>query len=120
MFDLFTRSDRRSDELLIITGNILESYPVVRVTAETVEAGDMILPREGLVELVRPYGSRTWMAQADLPARVEAEQIRRLRHNAIMQSLFEEGSPSVARVPWQVWGIVLVTLVFLGLAAVRG
>lgn len=119
MYDLFGRTERK-DELLLITGTILESHPVVRVTAEAVEAGDMVLPREGLVELVRPAGSRTWIAQADLPARVEAEQISRLRHNTIMQSLFEEGGPSVARVPWQVWGIVLVCLVFLGWAAVRG
>lgn len=109
----------RRDELLVITRGVLESHPVSRVTAETVEAGGMVLPREALAELVRPTGTRTWIANADLPARVEAERIARLRHSTILQSLFEESEPSVSRVPWQVWAIVGLCLLFLGWAAVR-
>lgn len=119
MLDLLGRQEKRIDTLLVVTGSVLESYSVNQATAETVEAGSMILPREGLAELVRPNGGRVWIAQADLPARIEAEEIRRLRRNAIMRSLFSnEGGPDLARTPWQVWGIVLVCLVFLGWAAV--
>lgn len=112
-------SRRPSDELLVITGQVLETHPVTRVTAETVEAGGMSLPRESLLELVRPSGGRAWIAQADLPARVTAEQVYKLRHSAILHALFADDDPSVSRVPWQVWAIVGVCLAFLGFAAIR-
>lgn len=120
---LFGMMDRKpaepTDVLMVVTGGVVESYGVRKVTAETVEAGQMILPRSGLAELVNPHGGRVWIANADLPARIDAEEVRRLRHNAVMKSLFaENGGPDITRTPWQVWGIVLVCLVFLGWAAV--
>lgn len=116
MLDL---SRRVGDELYVITGHVLETHPVTSVTAEAVEAGGMAVPRELLCELVKPSGGRAWIAQADLPARIAAEQVYRLRHSSILQSLFSDDSPSVSRVPWQVWGIVALCLAFLGLAAMR-
>lgn len=110
---------RASDELLLVTDHVLETHPVTSVTAETIEAGGMALPRDTLRELVRPGGGRVWIAHADLPARIAAEQVYRLRHSSILQSLFSDDSPSVSRVPWQVWGIVALCLAFLGLAALR-
>lgn len=110
---------RASDELLLVTDHVLETHPVTSVTAETIEAGGMALPRDTLRELVRPGGGRVWIAQADLPARVTAEQVYKLRHSAILHALFADDEPSVSRVPWQVWAIVGVCLAFLGFAAIR-
>lgn len=110
---------RASDELLLVTGHVLETHPVTSVTAEVIEAGGMSLPRDTLRELVRPGGGRVWIAHADLPARVEAEQVYRLRHSAILHSLFADDAPSISRVPWQVWALLALCVALLGWAAVR-
>lgn len=120
MLDAFGGRKPPADELLVVTGSVIEMHPVTRVTAETVEAGGMAFPRESLRELVRTSGGRAWIAHADLPARVEAERVYQLRHNAMLHALFEDAESSVSRVPWQIWALLGLSVALLGWSAIRG
>lgn len=105
------------DAALIVTDHLVEQVPVVKLTAEYIAtpAGDF--PREKATELVRHTGGRLFLIHASLPARLEADQVRGLRRNALLAGLFT--GPTAAppgQIPLAFW--VLIGGLALGLVIV--
>jgi hypothetical protein len=107
------------DTLLLVTGSVVEFLDVSSLTAEAVSTSRVELPRSNLLELVRPEGGRVFLAAADLPARIQAEDVARLRRSAILGSLFNSKTPDLGRVPWQLWVLIGALVLALGIAAAR-
>ena len=109
------------DRALLVTGNIVEEVSVLGLTAECVTTPAGEYPREHVTELVRPKGGRVFLVNASLPARLEAEQVRSLRRNALLHGLFHDRSnPDMNRVPMPVWlvmGGLILGLVIVGAAS---
>jgi hypothetical protein len=76
------------DAVLLVTGHLVEQLPVTDLTAELIGTAAGEFPREPATELIRRTGGRLFIINASLPARVEADQVRTLRKNALLASLF--------------------------------
>lgn len=107
----------RRDQFLLISGSVAEFLPVLEVTPEYVRVREGDYPRPKLAEYVTD-GGRLWIAVADLPARVEAAEVRRLRDSAILGALF--GGGDARRGPLQLWVTVWALVAVLALFAFRG
>lgn len=105
------------DLALVVTGHLVDQVPVIGLTPEYVGTPLGDYPREQVQELVRNEGGRLFLVNVSLPARVEADHVRKLRRNALLHSLFADGGPDANRIPWQFWGLVLglvLALVIIG------
>lgn len=103
-------------ELWIHRDGVLERQPVKFVTAEVVETTQMALPRERCTEYVTADGRKVWLANLSLPAQVAAEEIRRLRHSAILSSLFRDDTRA-GSVPLGFWVLVYALVAAVVLVA---
>lgn len=103
-------------ELWIHRDGVLERQPVKFVTAELVESTEMALPREQCTEYVTADGRRVWLVNLSLPAQVAAEEIRRLRHSAILSSLFRDDTRA-GSVPLGFWILLYALVIALVLVA---
>jgi hypothetical protein len=108
-----------ADTLLLITGAVAELLPVILITAEFVSAGGADYPREGLHEFIQPQGGRVFVAHADLPARIEAEEVTKIRRSAFMGALYGDYGPDANRIPLPFWVLLGVLVLFVGIAAIR-
>lgn len=112
---------RPRDTIILVTDGIANILPVHEVTAEYIRAGKGAdvgdFPRVDLFELPTAEGARLWVAHCTLAARIEADQVRQLRDNAIMSSLFRDDGPDLRRTPWQLWALVFVAVIALAWGA---
>lgn len=109
-----------TDEVLVVTGHVAQIVPVKELTAEYVRAAAGDFPRSDMLELVKPEGGRLFLLNTTLPARVEAQQVRNLRENAALQSLFTPAGTDGRKVPLQVWVTLWVSMALVAIALFRG
>lgn len=97
---------RTHDELLLIHAGdrVAETLPVDGLEADAVHAGGYTFPRAELACYPKRGGGLLFVAQADLPALVEAQNVKMLVDNALLRTLF--GSKDGQVIPWQFWALV--------------
>lgn len=108
MIRMATKSRKLKDQLCLIRGDVAELLPCTAVEAETITAGPLTLPREGLREYPMRTGGSLFLATADLPALIQAEEIARLKRSAILRAVFDSGTEKGAS-PWP-WLVVIAIL----------
>jgi hypothetical protein len=105
------------DAALVVTGHLVDQVPVTSLTAEYISTPLGDYPRDETRELVRSNGGRLFLVNASLPARIEADQVRGLRRNALLNGLFHTApsGPDANRIPLPFWilvgGLVLALMV---------
>lgn len=105
---------RSADRLLLVRDGQAQFLPVSEASADRVAAGTMSLPREDVRELILRDGGRLFVAQADLPALVQAERVRSLERSSVLRAVFgDQPTAAPAQGGMMQWVLVIMSAIIL-------
>lgn len=109
-----SRSNFRNCHLLIVNGNSIEHRKVKDIFDGVIEADKELIPEENCVKFFNNQGGLTYLVNVDLPAKVEAENLKRLRRSVALARIFEydrgKGINFMSLVPY----IIIVLMIMFG------
>ncbi|MCY7487903.1 hypothetical protein [Paenibacillus alvei] len=105
--------NRKTDRAIVVEGQNIQIVPVRDESAEALETQLGLLRKEDAQVYVDASGGLTYLYNVDLPAKVEAENLRNLRRSVALKRAFEFNT-SEGKIDWmKIFPYIIVVMLIL-------